>query len=251
MVTIAAVTRSLDVARRTAAMRFSAMLIVVLSLSSPANAQTSPPAFPTEGATLARENDFLAVWDVTRASEATAPLEELTMDQVSVTLTPAAVKVTGPDGEWAIEYEPLGFVRFEPRGTIRSIATVGDTPSRAVVFQIKTLPASSWPMTEGIPGQFPRAGAVKLFEVNGIRVWDQTWAAGVPIANHLHYAPTAAVFVSGGVLKTIDKNGTNPPFSRSPGEVISSTSPMAFPYEEEHVLGQPRAIWLELTPEHR
>ena len=229
----------------------AATLLICLPLTSPAGAQTFPPPFPSDGATLERENDFVAVWDATRAAGPTAPLQELTVDQVSVTLTPAAVKITGPDGERAIEYEPLGFARFEPRGSIRSITAVGDTPSRAVVFQIKARPASMWPVTEGVPAQFPRAGAIMLFEANGVRVWDQTWSAGVPIASHFHYVPTAAVFVSGGSLRTIDENGTNPPFSRRPGEILSSTSPMAIPHEEEHVLGRPRAIWLEFTPTNR
>ena len=89
-----------------------------------------------------------------------------------------------------------------------------------------------------------------LFETDEFRVWDQTWSAGVRIATHFHYVPTAAVFLDGGALRTVDENGPNPPFSRSLGDVITSTSPMAIPHAEDHVGGRPRAIWLELKPVH-
>ncbi len=87
-----------------------------------------------------------------------------------------------------------------------------------------------------------------LLETDDFRVWDQTWSAGVRIANHFHYVPTAAVFLAGGSLQTFDEHGANPPFARAPGDVISSTSPMEIPHAEEHVSGRPRAIWLEFKP---
>ena len=228
----------------------ASVVALLVWLSMPSAAQPYAPAFPSDGARLVSENDLVAVWDVTRGLGASEPIQELTTDQVSVTLVPGTVKVTKPDGSWAVEHEPLGFVRFEPRGTRRSITVVDDRPSRAVVFQVKTRPDSAWPTTDGIPGQFPRVGAEMLFETDEFRVWDQTWSAGVRIATHFHYVPTAAVFLHGGALRTVDENGPNAPFSRSLGDVITSTSPMAIPHAEDQVAGQPRAIWLEFKPAH-
>ena len=222
--------------------------LVWLLVPSQVSAQPTGPPFPSDGARLVNENDLVTIWDVTRASDANAPMHELAVDQVSVTLTPGTVKITRLDGSWTIEHEPLGFVRFEPRGATRSVAVISGGSSRGVVFLLKAGPDSVWPMTDGIPGQFPRLGAEMLFETDGFRVWDQTWSAGVRIANHFHYVPTAAVFLDGGALRTRDANGPNPPFSRSLGDVIASTSPMAIPHSEEHVAGQPRAIWIEFRP---
>ena len=230
---------------------FTALAVVqfaYLSMPSGLGAQSASPAIPSDDATLVRENDLVAVWDVTRALAADEALQVLEVDQVSVTLVPGAVKVTRSDGSWTVEHEPLGFVRFEGRGTRRSIVAVGDKPSRVVVFQVKARVESAWPKTDAIPGQFPRVGAEMLFETDEFRVWDQTWAEGVRIATHFHYVPTAAVFLDGGALRTLDENGPNPPFSRRVGDVITSTSPMAIPHAEDQVSGQPRAIWLEFKP---
>ena len=227
---------------------FTLGLLVCLSMPSDIVAQPYPPAFPSDAATLVSENDLVAVWDVTRDSGSSTPVQELTVDQVSVTLVPTTVKITRPDDSWTLEHEPLGFVRFEPRGTKRSIAVVDDTPSRTVVFQVKNEPDAAWPVTEGIPGQFPRIGAEMILETDQFRIWDQTWSAGVRIGSHFHYVPTAAVFLDGGVLRTLDANGLNPPFSRSLGDVITSTAPMAIPHAEDHVEGRPRAVWLEFKP---
>ena len=230
---------------------FTALAVVefaCLSMPSGLGAQPASPAIPSDGAMLVRENDLVAVWDVTRVFAADEALQELEADQVSVTLVPGTVKVTRPDGSWTVEHEPLGFVRFEVSGTRRSIVAVGDKSSRVVVFQVKARVESAWPKTDGIPGQFPRVGAEMLFETDEFRVWDQTWAEGVRIATHFHYVPTAAVFLDGGALRTLDENGPNPPFSRRVGDVITSTSPMAIPHAEDQVSGQPRAIWLEFKP---
>ena len=227
---------------------FAVVLFACLSMPRDVGAQLVSPGVPSGGATLVSENDLVAVWDVTRVFAADEALQELEADQVSVTLVPGTVKVTRPDGSWTVEHEPLGFVRFEDSGTRRSIVAVGDKSSRVVVFQVKARVESAWPKTDGIPGQFPRVGAEMLFETDEFRVWDQTWAEGVRIATHFHYVPTAAVFLDGGALRTLDENGPNPPFSRRVGDVITSTSPMAIPHAEDQVSGQPRAIWLEFKP---
>ena len=101
-----------------------------------------------------------------------------------------------------------------------------------------------------VPGQFPRAGARKLLETDRIRVWDQTWTAGVRIALHSHYVPAAAVFLEGGRLQTFEADGRpNPPFGRSRGDVLALAAPLAAPHEEEQVEGRPRAIWIEFKQE--
>ena len=189
----------------------------------------------------------MIVWDVTREKGKPTAMYELPLDQVSVTLTEGAVKVTRPDGTSNIEQERFGSVRFESKGTVHSEEGVSETPSRVIVFQLKAVASPKWPITEGVPGQFPRVGAVKLFETDRVNVWDQTWRAGVRISRHLHYAQTAAVFLVGGKLRTIDEGKPpNAPFSREAGEVLgSSSSPLQVPHEEEQVEGSPRAVWIE------
>lgn len=57
--------------RPVAALPWPALVLVVwLSMPSPAGAQPYAPAFPSDGATLVSENDLVAVWEVTRVSGA-------------------------------------------------------------------------------------------------------------------------------------------------------------------------------------
>ncbi len=228
-------------------------LVLLTGLLSPASAaaQGHVAAAPAAGATLLRESDFVAIWDVTRAPDAEtgAAPRTLAADQVSVTLVAGAVRITRPDGNWTVEHEPFGFVRFEPAGTVRAVEAVEEA-SRVVVFQLKSAPLPRWPRVDGVPGQFPRAGARKLLETERIRVWDQTWTPDVRIALHMHYVPTAAVFLEGGRLQTFEAGGSpNPPFGRSRGDVLALAAPLAAPHEEEQVEGRPRAVWIEFKQE--
>ena len=112
----------------------------------------------------------------------------------------------------------------------------------------------------GIPGQFPRINAVKLFETDRINVWDQVWLPNQTITNHLHYTQTVGVFLSGGKLLTRDLGKpSNAPFDRHQGELLgvappsrtsgtpappAAAAPMT-PHEEEWAGGSPHAIWIE------
>lgn len=228
-------------------------LILLAGILLPASAAGQGPAGapPGPGATLLRESDFVAIWDVTRtpgAAAASAP-RTLAADEVSVTLAAGAVRITRPDGAWTVEHEPFGFVRFEPAGTVRAVEAAGEA-SRVVVFQLKAAPLPDWPRLADVPGQFPRTGATLLLETDRIRVWDQTWTPDVRIALHMHYVPAAAVFLEGGRLQTFEADGrANPPFGRSRGDVLALAAPLAAPHEEEQVEGRPRAVWIEFKQE--
>ncbi len=227
------------------------VLLAAILPPVPAAARGQAAAAPEAGATLLRENDFVAIWDVTRAPDPAAPAAPRTLaaDQVSVTLAAGAVRITRPDGAWTVEHEPFGFVRFEPAGTVRAVEAVEEA-SRVVVFQLKSAPLPRWPRVADVPGQFPRAGARRLLETDRIRVWDQTWTPDVRIALHMHYVPTAAVFLEGGRLQTFEADGRpNPPFGRSRGDVLALAAPLAAPHEEEQVEGRPRAVWIEFKQE--
>jgi hypothetical protein len=229
---------------------FIALAAIFLFLPS-TSAQKYKPPFPADLAKKVRENELLAIWDVTWDKGRSTGMRRLDLDQVSVTLTDGALKVTRPDGTWSIEQERLGDVRYESKGTVNAREGVSDQPSRTIVFQLKDAKPIKYPTVEGIPGQFPRVGAVKLFETDRINVWDQTWKAGLRITPHLHYAQTATVFLEGGKLRTIDQGKPpNPAFQRVMGEVVGGepipvTSPLTAPHEEEEVEGSPRAIWIE------
>jgi hypothetical protein len=226
-----------------------ALLGAAMLAASATGAQTpGTSAFTDAEATKLRDGRLLTIWDVRREPGRSTGFHQHAFDEISVALTDGAVKVARPDGTWSIEQHRMGSVRFDSKGTIHSEEGLSVTPSRSIVFQLKPAEAPQWPATAGIPGQFPRVGAVKLFETDHVVVWDQTWRAGERITRHLHYRQTAAVFLEGGKLRTIDDGRPpNAPFVRQAGDILYSdaAAPLKSPHEEEQVEGSPRAIWLE------
>jgi hypothetical protein len=69
-------------------------------LSASALAQKYP-AFPAAGAKKVQDTDAVTVWDVTWTRGQSTGMCDYELDQVSVTLSGGAVKVTRPDGTWS------------------------------------------------------------------------------------------------------------------------------------------------------
>lgn len=218
----------------------------LLSASTPRAQKKYADALPRDGAIKLQETDLLAFWEVLHAKGKPSAMYEVPLDQITITLTEGAIKFTKPDRASRIELQRLGSVRFESKGTVLQEEGLSEVPSREIVVQLKDMTPPKWPVTPGVPGQFPRLDAVMLFDNARIRVWDQTWLPNRPVTNHLHYTPTAAVFLSAGRFRTRDV-GKPPgnPAERYIGFILPGTSQIAVPHEEEWVAGEPRAIWIE------
>jgi hypothetical protein len=233
--------------------------------------------YPRPGVLKLGESDRVLAWEVLREKGQQSQMYQLPLDQVVITLTEGAVRFDTPDGASRISHEKFGSVRLESKGSILQEEGLSDIPSRAIVFQLKEVPSRTLPKVDGIPGQFPRINATKLFENDRITVWDQVWLPNQTITNHLHYTQTVAVFLSGGKLLTRDfGKPSSAPFERHQGELLGvpsvaaggqgrSTSasgaaptvaptapantggstPRMVPHEEEWAGGTPRAVWIE------
>lgn len=240
---------------------------VSVYVSVAAQSPKYPAPYPRDGVLSRGENARAVAWEVLRPKGVKSSMYEIPLDQVVITLTEGAVRFTLPGGATRISHDKFGSVRFESRGTVQQEEGLSDNPSRAIVFQLKDIPLPPKPpVVDGIPGQFPRINAVKLFETDRIVVWDQVWVPNETIPYHLHYTQTVTVFLVGGKLLTRDLGrGSNPPFERHQGELLgfpraaaagaatpsgAAPSPvavatLAVPHEEEWAGGAPRAIWIE------
>lgn len=228
--------------------RFVLALGILLISPFCALAQKTTPPFPRDGATKVQDNDRVFTWDTTLVKGKPTGMNKLDFDQVAVSLTEGAMKITRPDGTWEIDQQRIGAIRYSPKGTVFEEECVSDMICRQMVFQLKDYVPDPWPTREGIPPQFPRINTVKLFETDRFTVWDQTWKPGEPIVRHAHYHRTVTVFLQGGTIHTISDNGTvNPPFTRYPGEVLANVTNNPEAHVEEGLLGNPRAIWIEFT----
>ena len=218
---------------------------VLVLLSSPAIAQTYPSAFPRDGAKKVAEDDHFVIWDVTWEKGKPTGMHELPLDQVSVNITVdglSAIRITRPGGAWSIEQEKSGSVRFESKGTVEQEEGASDRPSRAFVFQLKDVAPPHWPIKEGVPGQFPRVGAVKLFETDRVIVWDDTWLPGMQKPLHTHYTQGAVTYYQPGVIHSTTDGVVGPPF---PVVVGVARLVGVHTHSEEQLEGTPRAIWVE------
>src|SRR4030095_977796 len=169
------------------------------------------PAYPRDGAFVRADNLRVTIWEVQRQKGNRSKMYRLPLDQVAVTLTEGAVKFTRPDGTYSIEQLRIGTVRFESKGTVVQDEGLTDAPSREIVFQLKDfVPTSPVPQVPGIPGQFPRLDATKLFENDRINVWDEIWLPNRTVTMHLHYTDTFWVYIQEGHHRVRD-------FGQEPG----------------------------------
>ncbi len=220
--------------------RVSLVSAALLVLSSSALAQQYAPSFPRDGATKLLENEFVTIWDVTYEKGESATMQEHRYDQVSVTLSDGAVKVTRPDNTWTVDHSRFATVRFEPKGTITAEEGVSDTPRRAIVVELKDYEV---PMldpnlaaelrAQGMRGQFPREEATKLLETERVIVWDNQYRLGQG-ARHAHYNQVVGVWIEAGSLNNSPRTVGQVNF-RAPGP----------PHQEEARNPLPRAIFIE------
>jgi len=205
----------------------------------------NPPPFPRDGAKKVLENNYFAVWDLTFENGKSSGMRQLPLDQVYVFLTEGPVKFTRPDGTWSIEQEKMGAVRYQSKGTVESEEGVGETPVRAMIFQLKDAIPPKRKIVPGIPDKFPREGTVKLFETDRVVIWDYTWKTGMKTPLHLHYHIDAAVYIAGG--KTVVGTDQGPRTNDwKVGQVLAGTEPLKAPHQEAQLEGEPRAISVTL-----
>jgi hypothetical protein len=203
--------------------------------SAAALAQKYPAPFPREGSKKADESQCFIIWNVVYENSKPTGLRKAPLDQVTVFWTEGPVKFSRADGTWSIEQETVGSIRFESKGTVESEEGASDIPVRAAAFQLKDATPPKWPVTEGVPDQLPRPGAVKLFETDRIVVWDQTFSPGVAGPRHQHYNSTAGVWLAGGKT-TVNSDPIN-------GLPVAPVVTTKVPGEE--LEGAPRIIYVE------
>jgi hypothetical protein len=186
------------------ALRAGLVVGALLFCAAPSGAETYPPPFPRDGAKKILDNEVMNVWDVTWTKGKAGGLHQLQYDQLSVTLTEGAIKVTRPDKGWTIDQTKLGAVNLQPKGTVIAEEGISDTPARTMVVEIKTyktpvldpkvVAGLKEARAKGIQGQFPREGAVKLFETDRLTVWDDNWPIGKEGPMHAHYQTIVGLF---------------------------------------------------------
>jgi hypothetical protein len=218
-------------------------------------AQNSSAVFPREGAKKVTpaegDSPYISVWDVTWKKGQSTGLMSRPFDQVTVTLSEGAVKVTRPDKTSTIEFSRFGSVQFEPKGVVTAEEGASDQPRRAMVFQLKTYDLPVKPdiakfmaqkKAEGVPGQLdPANNATKLFENDRIIVWDKRYKGG-PV--HVHYTWVAGVWIQGGKISSFSPDGKLAGGGRTnyAGE-IRFHEPGS--YHREDTTEDPRAIWIQ------
>jgi quercetin dioxygenase-like cupin family protein len=206
--------------------------------------QSYPPPFPREAAQKLFENERVAVWDVTWPKGLPSAMHQHPVDQLSITLRGGSVRVTRLGGAPAVSESQPGKVVFTPQGTIHMEEGVSEIPQRKIMLQLKSLGP---PVTaaSGVPGAFPREGAVKLLENDRVIAWDFTWKPGQNIGPHENLRESVMVFLEGGTIRSIsDQNGSKDAAVRA-GEVMYSIHG-GDARTEEAIQGSPRAIVVEL-----
>jgi hypothetical protein len=219
--------------------RVSLWLAALFVFSSSLPAQQHAAPLPREGTRKVLENDFVAVWDVTwEKGKSTGP-QKRRFDQATVTLSEGAIKTTRSDKTWTVEQSRVGTVQFESKGTVAAEEGISDNPRRAIIVEFKSYatpklePDVARQLKEkGVPGQFAREGAVKLFENERLIVWDNRYTIGRGVL-HAHYNQVVGVWIEPGVL------------GNSPREIGQVQFRAPGPPHQEEAQSSLRAIFFE------
>ncbi len=152
--------------------------LVLAFLTGLLQAQTYPLPFPREGARKLFENARVELWDVVWPKGQPSPMHQHPFDQISVTLTGGAVRVTRLDGTSTVNHSELGSVTPTAKGTIHIEEGLSDIPQHKIMVELKPSAAPAIPIKAGVPGAFPREGAIKVFEDNRVIAWDTRGGPG-------------------------------------------------------------------------
>jgi len=220
----------------------SLLLLFVTGLLA---AQTYPPPFPRSGAQKLFENARVELWDVVWPKGQPSPMHQHPFDQISVTLTGGAVRVTRLDGTSTVNHSEIGSITPTAKGTIHIEEGLSDIPQHKIMVELKPSAASALPTKAGIPGAFPREGSIKVFEDDRVIAWDYTWRPGRPAPRHADYRDSVAVFLEGGTLRAVAGSREIWKATRQRGQAVYSPR-SADAYSEELVSGTPHAVIVEL-----
>lgn len=171
-------------------MRWLPVVLAALVSAAPtaASAQDYPPAYPRPGATLARENGRVRVWDIAWLMRA-YPVHRHRYDHVGVYYTAGDRVIVSLDGERrAVHTEPWN-ISFQLRGVTHSEEGASEVPLRAVFVQIKDEPRTGGaPLPSG--PTFPVDGPTQRLDNERTTVWEYGAASALsPVAHvHLHDA---------------------------------------------------------------
>ncbi len=219
--------------------------LVLAFLTGLLQAQTYPLPFPREGARKLFENARVELWDVVWPKGQPSPMHQHPFDQISVTLTGGAVRVTRLDGTSTVNHSELGSVTPTAKGTIHIEEGLSDIPQHKIMVELKPSAAPAIPIKAGVPGAFPREGAIKVFEDNRVIAWDYTWRPGRPAPPHADYHDSVAVFLEQGTMRATAGGREIWKANRQRGQAVYSPR-SADVYSEEAVSGTPRAVIVEL-----
>ena len=159
------------------------------------------------------DNDRVSVLDVNNISVAAQP-----NDAVVVALSGTAV--------------------FVPKGARANIS------GRLFVINLKDHPVPPIENKSGYPLAFPRPGAKKVFENDGVIIWDSTWTPGVATPMHFHDKDVVVVFLEDGDLKSTTPDGKEVVNKYTTGTVRFNQRDRT--HTETLINGKQRAIITEL-----
>lgn len=214
-----------------------------VALITSLKAEDFPPAFPREGTRKVLENSRVIVWDATWPKGKASPLHEHPFDYLSVTLVEGSVKITRQDGTSSVAAAPFGAIRFNTKGTIHAEEGVSDPERRAIMVEVKAVPA---PAGAAITASvFPLDGATKALENERVAVWDVSWNQGQRFPRRQQGRDAVVIFLKGGVIRQTREGAAASDTQWNVGDVRYVPAGTDVPFEEA-TQGPPRAVFIEL-----
>jgi quercetin dioxygenase-like cupin family protein len=170
------------------------------------------------------ENERVVAWRLAPGEQAQALIRDRRLPGVIVTLTDGAVHI----------------VDDVNAGQTRKLAP----GSTVVVVAIKGPRRERLETPRGMIPAFPREGATRVVENDGVTVWNVTWTQGFTTPPHFHDKDVVAVYLDAGTVRSIALSGESTATPRAAGDTVFI--PRGRAHIEECIAGPRRDIIIEL-----
>jgi len=189
------------------------------------------------------DNERVTVWDATWV-KGKSTSHQNKLDQVTVELADASMKITTPDGKSQTTSFKLGQAAFIPKGKAQIEEGTSEPGRHTIVIDLKDVLIQPMENKSGYPDAFPREGIKKILDNARVTVWDYTWTAGKATPMHFHAKDVVTIYVSNGEIRSTPLKGEATVNVVTPG--LTRFNARNRTHTEELIKGMGRAIIVEL-----
>lgn len=175
-------------------------LLLSFEMAAAQPAKDYPPGWPRAGATLLIENDRGAAYNVVYPKDQPTPMHRHRYFFAGLDMSTATIRVTQPDGTWALHPTIKNRMWFLPRDLTHQEMSTTEPGRHTVVIDIKDKNLPEAANTSGLPVAKFADYQTKVVDNDRVTIWDCAWAPGAEGIAGFDSRDMFLAFAEGGEL---------------------------------------------------